>query len=116
MVIDRLLSKTTRTSTSQNYLGIWRQFNKFVINLDVKPSSWEDRVTLFLGHKIEQGMKSTAVKCYVSAIKKLLVEDGYEWDDQKILLGSLTRACKLINDRSIYKITNSMQPIRNDFI
>ena len=44
-------------------------------------------------------MKSTTVKSYVSAIKKLLIDDGYEWDDQKVLLGSLTKACKLINDK-----------------
>ena len=56
-------------------------------------------MTLFIAYKIDQGMKSTTVKCYVSAIKKLLVQDGYEWDDQKVLLGSLTRACRLINDK-----------------
>ena len=36
---------------------------------------------------------------YVSAIKKILIDDGYQWDQQKILLGSLTKACKIINDR-----------------
>ena len=98
-MIDKLLSSTTRSSTTKNYLSIWRQFNKFVIDLDIRPDTWEDRVTLFIGYKIEQGMKSTTVKCYVSAIKKMLVEDGYGWDDQKVFLGSLTRACRLINDR-----------------
>ena len=44
-------------------------------------------------------MQSATVKSYVSAIKKLLVDVGYDWDDQKVLLGSLTSACKLINDR-----------------
>ena len=70
-----------------------------MINLDVKPKSWEDRVTLFVAHKIDNGMKSATVKSYVSAIKKLLIDDGYMWDDQKVLIGSLTKACKLINDR-----------------
>ena len=92
-------SKSHRNSTAQNYLGIWRQFNKFVINLDYKPQTWEDRVTLFIAFKIEDGMQSSTVKSYVSAIKKLLVDDGYPWDDQKVLLGSLTKACKIINDR-----------------
>ena len=99
LIIDKLVSQSRRSSTSKNYLGVWRQFNKFVISLDVKPNTWEDRVTLFIGHKIEQGMKSNTIKSYVSAIKKLLIEDGYPWDDQKVLLGSLTKACKLINDR-----------------
>ena len=83
----------------KNYLGIWRQFNKFLIRLDVKPKSWEERVTLFIGFKIDQSMKSTTVKSYVSAIKKMLVDDGYVWDDQKILLASLTKACKVVNDK-----------------
>ena len=70
-----------------------------MINLDAKPKTWEDRTTLFIGYKIDQGITSTTVKSYVSAIKKILVDDGYPWDDQKVLLGTLTRACKLVNDR-----------------
>ena len=54
---------------------------------------------MFIGYKIDNGMQSSTVKSYFSAIKKMLVEDGYDWDDQKVLLGSLTSACKLINDR-----------------
>ena len=44
-------------------------------------------------------MQSFTVKCYVSAIKKMLVNDGYPLDDKKILLGAMTSACKLINDK-----------------
>ena len=99
LIIDKLLGQSQRSSTARNYLAVWRQFNKFVISLDVKPQAWEDRVTLLIAHKIDQGMKSTTVKSYVSAIKKLLVDDGYPWDDQKVLLGSLTKACRIINDK-----------------
>ena len=99
LIIDKLMCNTRRKSTTQNYLNIWRQFNKFVINLDDKPQNWEDRCTLFIGNKIDQGVQSATVKSYVTAIKKLLVEDGYDWDDQRVLLGSLTRACRLVNDK-----------------
>ena len=99
LIINRLIGQSQRSSTCQTYLRIWRQFNKFVINLDVKPVSWEDRVTLFIGYKIDQGMKSNTCKSYVSAIKKFLVDDGYPWNDQQVLLGSLTKACEIINDR-----------------
>ena len=100
LIIEKLVSQSNRDSTTRNYLGIWRQFNKFVIKLDVKPKSWEERVTLFLGYKIDNdGMQSATVKSYVSAIKKMLVSDGYQWDDKKILLGALTKASKIINDR-----------------
>ena len=104
MIINRLLGQINRSSTTKNYLGIWRQFNKFVINLDIKPNNWEDRVTLFIGYKIDQGMQSSTVKSYVSAIKKTLMTDGYPWDNQRVMLGALTSACKLVNDRVLTRL------------
>ena len=88
-----------RKTTKQTYLRIWRQFNNFLIKLDNMPKDWEDRVTLFIGFKIEQGLQSSTVKTYVSAIKRLLLDDGYQWNDTKILLGSLTQACRLVNNQ-----------------
>ena len=93
------MGQTRRSSTTRTYLSIWRQFKKFVIRLDVKPKTWEDKVTLFVGYKIKQEMQSSTLKSYVSAIKKTLIEDGYDWDDKKILLGSLRKACKIVNDK-----------------
>ena len=73
LIIDKLLNKQIRNTTNKAYLGIWRQFNKFLIRLDKKPDRWEDRVTLFVGHKINEGTQSSTIKTYVSAIKKTLV-------------------------------------------
>ena len=98
-IVDKLLLQQNRTSTCQTYFRIWRQFNRFVISLDIKPALWEERVTLFIAHLIDRGLQSNSVKSYVSAIKKILVDDGYEWEDKKVLLHSLTRACKLVNDK-----------------
>ena len=98
-MLDKLLTQQNRTSTNKTYLGIWRQFNKFVINFDKKLPLWEERVMLFVAHLIERGMQSSSVKSCVSAIKKVLVNDSYDWDDNKIWLSSLTRACRIINDR-----------------
>ena len=69
-IINKLISNQNRKSTRDNYLRIWRQFNKFVINLDRKPILWEDRVAMFIAYKIEDGMQSSTVKSYISAIKK----------------------------------------------
>ena len=113
LIIDKLVSQSQRSSTAQNYLAVWRQFNRFVINLDIKPQSWEDRVTLFVGYKISQGMQSSTVKSYVSAIKKLLIDDGYHWDDRKVVVGSLTKACKIINENA-HQTTYTMQFAGND--
>ena len=67
--------------------------------LDKKPTMWEDRVSLFLAYLIDRGVQSSSIHSYVSAIKRVLVTDGYQWDDNKILLSTLTRSCRLVNDR-----------------
>ena len=87
-----------RDSTSKTYLSVWRQFNKFLISLDVKPKLWEDRTTLFIAYLIEDGIQSNTIKSYVSAIKKTLIIDGYDWNDKLVLVRSLAKACKLKND------------------
>ena len=88
-----------RNSTAKKYLGIWKQFNTFVINLDYKPDLWEDRAILFIAYLIhEKNMQSSSVKSYISAIKKTLVSDGYNWNDNLVLVRSLARACKIVND------------------
>ena len=52
-----------------------------------------------MAHLIDKGIQSATVRLYVSAIKKVLVTDGYQWSDSLIQLNALTKACKLINDR-----------------
>ena len=44
-------------------------------------------------------MQSQTLKSYISAIKGILIDDGYQWNQEKILINTLTKACKLINDR-----------------
>ena len=104
LLLERLLRQQNRKSTCKTYLRIWRQFNKFIISLDRKPGTWEDRATLFVCHMVDKGMQSSSIKSYISAIKKILIDDGYEWKDEKILLTALTKACKLINDRVITRL------------
>ena len=54
---------------------------------------------LFVAHLIhDRGLQSSTVKSYVSAIKRMLLNDNYEWQDNQILIRSLTRACRIIND------------------
>ena len=52
-----------------------------------------------MAHLINEGMQSSTVKSYISAIKHTLIDDEYPWDDNKVLLTSLTHACKLVNDK-----------------
>ena len=99
MILDRLEMQKHRSSTKNNYLVIWRKFNQFLIRLDWKPNLWEKRTALFCAYLVDNGFKSATVKSYVSAIKSVLKSDGYMWDDRILLLDSIIRACRLINDR-----------------
>ena len=99
MLVQKFLGLQNRSSTVKTYLNIWRKFNNFIISLDVMPDSWEARTTLFIAHLIDEGKLSSSVKSYVSAIKKLLVIDGYDWKDNEVLLTLLTKACRMIKDR-----------------
>ena len=67
--------------------------------MDIRPKHWEDRLTLFVGHLIQEKRKSTTIRSYVSAIRAILLEDNYELNDNKSLISSLTRACRLHFDR-----------------
>ena len=51
-IVDKFMSSQMRESTSRTYLSIWHQFNLFLIQLDQKPKSWENRTTLFIAYLV----------------------------------------------------------------
>ena len=104
LILEKLKTTQNRDSTMENYIGIWQKFNKFLINLDYRPSEWEERVSLFGAHLVDNGVQSSTLKSYVSAIKHILCNDGYHWDQNKVLLATLVRACKLVNDKVITRL------------
>ena len=99
LIIEKLKSLKNRETTKYNYLSIWRHFNRFISNLDRVPKTWEQRTVLFIAHLTDQGLQSSTIKSYISAIKCVLKDDDYEWDENQSLLSTLTRACKMVNDR-----------------
>ena len=86
----------------RNYLSVWRQFNDFLMGLDSKPPRrWEDRMILFGAYLIEhKKIQSSTLKSYFSAIKCMLVDDDYNWDDNIVMFRTLTRACRNLNDKA----------------
>ena len=104
-VLERLQNSQTRKSTANNYLSVWRHLNKFIINLDQRQNlSWEEKTALFGACLVDGGVQSSTLKSYFSAIKHILKQNGYPWDDQKVLLSSLVRGCKLENDRVKFRL------------
>ena len=99
-ILEKLKNNQTRESTSKNYLSIWRHLNKFIISLDTRENlTWEQKTALFGAYLVEGGVQSSTLKSYFSAIKHVLKQDGYDWNDNKFLLNSLVRKCKLKNDK-----------------
>ena len=78
---------------------IWKIFSNFFVRLDYKPNNWADRLSLFVGHLIQNKRQSSTVRCYVSAIKSVLKDCNIEVEEDQYLISSLTKACRLQNDQ-----------------
>ena len=103
--------ESLQNSTQHNYYCMWKTFNEFVIKLDVKPSSWESKLQLFVGYLINKGSQSQTVKSYISAIKTILMMENIVLNYDSFLLGAVTKACKFKNDR----VRNRL-PIHQDLL
>ena len=57
-----------------------------------------------MGHLIDQGKQSATIKSYVSTIEKMLLMDGYDWNENLVLVRSLAKACKIINNGVITRL------------
>ena len=98
-ILESIQQNKNRPSTKAVYMSVWRKFNKFVVRLDDIPQRWEERTSLYVGYLISKGTKSATIKSYISAIKSVLADDNYEWSKPNIEFASLTKGCKLMNDR-----------------
>ena len=93
------------------YYTVWKLFSQFYLKLDIKPTLWEDRLTLFVGYLISKDRKSGTIRSYISAIKSILRDDGHKISEDRYLLTSLIKACKFRNDRVAVKL-----PIQSDLV
>ena len=60
---------------------------------------------MYCAYMIDKGKtQSSTIKSYVSAIKSMVKLVRYKWNDSRVELTSLTRACKKLNDRLTCKI------------
>ena len=97
--VDQLCLNKFRESTKKNYYGIWKSFNTFILRLDDMPQSWENHLILYIGFLIKEKRQSSMIKSYLSAIKAILGHIGMDISMNLYLLNSLTKACKLQNDK-----------------
>ena len=107
LTFEKFKATQHRNSTTKNYHSIWRQFNDFVIRLDEPSRTWEERMALYGTYLVAKGVQLATLKSYKSAIKNILVTDGYPWNDDKVMLSILVKACRIKND-----ILTLRRPIR----
>ena len=106
-IVEKLKCEQIRDSTRKNYYSIWRQFSEFFLQLDHKPTEWEDRISLFVGYLIERKKQSQTIRSYISALKSVSAEDNITINTDSFLLSALVRACKFKND-----VAHTRLPIR----
>ena len=98
-IIDKLKHQCNRHSTDKVYYQVWKSFNQFIIKLDTKPKTWEDRLVLYIGYLIHNNRKSNTICSYVSGIKSVLRKDGVFLNENKYLLNSLIKVCRIHRDQ-----------------
>lgn len=95
-IIDEIKFMRHRKSTRLKYHDIW-SFNKFLIEFDRMPTTWEDRIYVYMAHLVDNKKSVNTVKSYLSAIRQILKSDGVELHEDKDLLSSLLTTCKMRN-------------------
>ena len=99
MIIDKLKDDQHRGSTKRSYHSVWKNFNKFFIQLDVKLKHWEQRLALYVRHLISSNKQSSTVMSYISAIKAVLAMNNIDLNPDQYLLTALMRVCHCVNDK-----------------
>ena len=110
-IIDKLRNSKYRATTERNYQCVWICFNKFFVRLDRKPTNWEDRLVLFVGFLVEEQKQSSTIRSYILAIRAVLLDNDIELNENQYLLKSLTKACKIVNDKIRHRF-----PIRKSLV
>ena len=98
-ILDKLRNQKHKSSTRKMHYGVWRKLNEFLVKLDYIPPAWEDKIALYCAYLVSvKNVQSSTLKSYLSAIKSVLADDGFIWEQDKVLLSSLIRSCKYEND------------------
>ena len=83
--------------TKVTYHCVWVSFNKFIISLDHIPPTWEEKLALFLACLIEERRPPSTIRCYKSAVKSVLRDNGVPLDDHQLQLAAVLKACKYVD-------------------
>ena len=94
------LRRQQRCKATGIYKHAWQNFNDLIVALDSRPTSWEDKLVLFVAQLVVERRPEATIKLYVSAVKAILQEDGIEIDRNSVFLASLLKSCKYTTEPS----------------
>lgn len=98
-IIDIIKYMKHTRSTRRKYHDIWINFNKFLLQFDRMPTTWEDRIYVYMAHLVDNRKQTSTIKTYLSAIRQILTSDGVELKEDKELLSSMMKTSKIQNDK-----------------
>lgn len=98
-ILSKIKGKRLRPKTKKFYRNRWVVFNRFIQQFDVMPDTWEERLHIYAAHLVDNKKQSSTVRTYITAIRQILRLADIEINEDKYLISSLVKACKLENDR-----------------
>lgn len=98
-ILAKIKGMRLRWKTRRMYHARWLAFNKFIQKFDIMPDTWEERLHLYAAYLIDNKKQSSTVRTYLTAIKQILRLADIEINEEKYLLSSMIKACKIKNDR-----------------
>ena len=98
-ILETLKWNCHRNSTKDQYYSAWKMFNNLFLKLDVKPTTWEEHISLFAAYLANNKRQSSTIKSYVSAIKAILFQAGVDISEDRATINWVAQACRQHTDR-----------------
>lgn len=105
MVLDKMKGMKHKPATRRKYHRVFTGLANFVWRLDKKPNNWGDRLILYIAWLSEvKKLQSSTLKSYISAIKQVLITEGYEINEDRVVLDSIIKTTKARNDKLLRRL------------
>lgn len=98
-VLEDLEILAVEDSTLRAYMVSWHALNEFWTQLDVKPETWEDRISLFVAYMIMKRFQPSTIRSYISGIKYILNLINIKVDTNSFKFSALVKAARYKNKK-----------------
>lgn len=98
-VLEDLEILAVEDSTLQTYMVSWHALNDFWTQLDTKPETWEDQISLFTAYMIMKRFQPSTIRSYISGIKYILNLIDIKVDTNSFKFSALVKAARYKNKK-----------------